>query len=102
MESHSSTSSTETSRSISQRSKPTRAARWSFFTRCGAIAASQRTQPNNACSERECAVRKTCHRRIVVRKNRLERATECTYPFRQMEDDEKTKPRLEIAHVLFI
>src|SRR5450631_172769 len=45
MGSHFSRSSTETSRSISRRSKPTRTAWWSFVTRCKGIAARDGTPP---------------------------------------------------------
>src|SRR5512132_3564363 len=48
MGSHSSRSSTGTSLSIWRRSKPTRAAWWSFVTRCEDIAASHGTPPNNS------------------------------------------------------
>src|SRR6266513_558509 len=47
MGSHSSRSSTETSPSIWRRSKPTRAAWWSFVTRCEDIAANHGTPPNS-------------------------------------------------------
>jgi dihydrofolate reductase len=48
----SSSSSTETSRSIWRRSKPTRAAWWSFVTRCEGIVASHGTPPPNQGMER--------------------------------------------------
>src|SRR5687768_10952251 len=48
MGSHSSRSSTGTSLSIWRKSKRTRAAWWSFVTRCEDIAASHRTPPNNS------------------------------------------------------
>src|SRR5215469_13952157 len=53
MGSHSSRSSTETSRYIWRRSKPTRAAWWSFATRCEDILASQGMPPNNSMQRTE-------------------------------------------------
>src|SRR5579885_3614581 len=47
MGSPSSTNSTETSRSIWRRSKPTRAASWSFVTRCEDLVASHGMPLNN-------------------------------------------------------
>src|SRR6266446_6612412 len=52
MGSHSSRSSTETSLSIWRRSKPTRAAWWSFVTSCEDIVASHGTPPPNQAMER--------------------------------------------------
>src|SRR4029077_12324006 len=52
MGSDSSRSSTETSLSIWRRSKPTRAARWSFVTRCEDIVASHGTSSPDQAMER--------------------------------------------------
>src|SRR6185295_10327323 len=57
MGSHSSRSSTETSPSIWQRSKPIRAVWWSFGTRCEDIAVSHGKPPDN--SRQRTAVRAT-------------------------------------------